>query len=176
MACPILPHAVDTYTVNPVAALGTKYETGEGKTYRYGQFADSVAYAAGQCVWWDDRATYAVTNDESSAEDDGFLAGIVAGAPPTGYYGLIQTGGLYEGAKKTPGQDSIAPGTRLIGDNVTPTDGTLYPWTGAASTAGNPTNAEILATLKTGHGFCVATDTSDDSADTVDVEIFCESK
>lgn len=176
MACPILPHAVDSFTINAVAALGTKYETGEGKTYRYVQFKDAVTYAAGQSVWWDDRNTYAVTNDESSAEDDGFLAGIVAGVATENYYGLIQTGGLYEGAKKTPGQDSIAPGTRLIGDNVTPTDGTLYPWTGAASTAGNPTNAEILATLKTGHGFCVASDTSDDTADTVDVEIFCESK
>ena len=177
MAHPILPHAVDSFTVNAVAAMGTKYETGEGKTYRYVKFEDAVTYVAGQCVWWNDRATYTVTNDESGAEDDSILAGIVAGVPTQNYYGLIQTGGLYESALKTPGQDAIAPGTILIGDSVTPTDGKLYPYSfNAASTWTSADNALVNTALQHMTGYCVATDTSDDTADTVDVEIRCESK
>lgn len=169
----VLPHGVDQFFSTAVAPVGQVFKMGDGRIYMYVKFEDAITYASGQCVWWNDRATYTVTNDESGAEDDDILAGIVGGAPSQNDYGLIQIGGRFDNAKKTPGQDTIAPGTILIGDDVTPTDGTLYPFTGAASTAGNPTNAELLKLVKTRQGFCVASDTSNDTADTVDVDIYC---
>lgn len=171
----ILPHALDVFLASKVAPLGQEFKMGDGRVFRYVQFKDAVTYAAGQAVTWDDRNTWAVTNDESSAEDDNVLAGIVAGAPSADEYGFVQTKGLYEDAAKTPGDDTIAPGTIMIFDDASPTDGSLISYTAASASAGNPSDAELLALIgHMGGGYAVASDTSDDTADTVDVVLHCE--
>jgi len=171
----ILPHKVDVFTPARVAPLGQKFCLGDGRIFRYVQFKDAVTYAAGQSVTWDDKNTWAVTNDESSAEIDNILAGVVAGAPAEDEYGLIQTHGLYESANKTPGDDTIAPGTIMIFDDATPTDGSMISYTAASASAGNPSDAELLALIgHMGGGYAVASDTSNDTADTVDVFLRCE--
>lgn len=147
--------------------------TYEGELYQHVQFKDAVTYAAKQPLTWDDAKTFAVTNDISSSEDKEMLAGFAMMAHTTAYYGFIKKKGKLTAVPKAAGDDTIVPSTPLV-PHLT-TDATLMSHDDfSASTAGNPTDAEIVALAQEVSKVCCwAHDTSDDPNDTVDVRFDC---
>lgn len=76
---------------SPRHTLGSLHSFG-GKLYRYVQFKDAVAYAAGvPCGWSASDTDQAVTCDVS--EDNGVAAGIALCAVTENNYGFIQVSG-----------------------------------------------------------------------------------
>lgn len=173
MAIGIFMHPTSEFSSTQQAPLGTKVVDGEGKTWRYVQFLDAITYAAKQACTWDDRDAWTVTNDVSDSDDSEDLAGIVNGVATENSYGYLQTGGRVDDALKAAGDDSIARGTYLRAHAST--DGVLASQSIAASTAGNPTNAELQNFIdQVGKGYAIAVEASNDTADTISVDLHCD--
>jgi hypothetical protein len=94
----------------------------QGNLYRYVQFVDAVAYAAGHVVCWANTTRTAVTNDFAGGSRVGSrAAGIALGVMTQNYYGFILVQGYYA---TVYGDGSVAAGDRVVAEIAGPTDGT----------------------------------------------------
>lgn len=169
----IFMHPTSVFTSTQKAPLGTKVVDGMGRTWRYVLFRDAITYAAKQACTWEKKDGWEVTNDVSDSEDAEDLAGIVNGVATENSYGYLQTGGRVDDALKAAGDDTIAIGIRLRAHAST--DGVLASLTQAASTAGNPTNAELVnLSDQVAKGYAIAVEASVDANDTVSVDLHCD--
>ena len=169
----IFMHPTNQFTSSAKAPLGSKVVDGLGKTWRYVYFEDAITYAAKQPCTWSVKDTWYVTNDISETGDADDLAGVVNGIATENSYGYLQTGGRCDDVLKAAGDDSIAIGTMLRAHAST--NAVLASEAITASTAGAPTNAELTAAFReAGKGYAIAAEASNDTSDTVTVDLHCD--
>jgi len=103
-------------TVNDAAAtfvVGQIYDDA-GFLYRYVQFVDAVAYAAGHVLAWANTTRTAVTNDRAGGSAVGIrTAGICLATMTQNYYGFILVNGYYA---TVLGDGSVAAGESVVLD------------------------------------------------------------
>ena len=148
------PSTYNTAAADPNFVLGGLYRyTVNGWIYRYVQFLDAVAYAAGQSVEYAATTGTKVTNDRAGGSSVGrAAAGVVLAVMTQNYYGFILVNGFATLA--TSGADDIVAGETVICHATT--DGTV----------------DGVATWTLG---ClgVALDADDNTANTVNAAIMC---
>lgn len=166
----ITPANVNSAAADPRFVLNGLYSK-DGVLYRYTQFVDAVAYAAGQCVAYANATGTAVSNDRAGGSSVGTrCAGVVLATMTQDYYGFVQVTGV--ATLVTNGDDDIAAGDEIMLD--TGTDGACDSYVGSAvvtATVNQTTVGAALDAREKIFGQALAADT--DGADTVVATINC---